>query len=875
MAVKIWRALALAALTAPLFHCGPSVETYPNAPVILITVDTLRSDRLPAYGFDGLTTPAFDALARDGLTFERAYAPAPLTLPSHAGMMTGLLPPVLGVRDNTGFVLDDSFETLAERLKASGYQTAAFVSSMVLRRATGMAQGFDRYDDDFAAERPDLVGRFPERRGDHTLNAASQWLARREDRPFFLWIHLYDPHAPYAPPKPHAADYLGEIAYVDTLLGSFWTQLKQEGLYDRAVIALLSDHGEGLGDHGEREHGMLLYREALQVPFFLKLPGRRHAGARPPEPVSVLDVRPTLEAAVGLEPARGQGRSLLDPDRLRGDRVLYAESLYAQLHFGWRAQQSAIRESLHLIEGGETELYDLLVDPAERDNLFGSRRIPQAMIDAIAEVGEGESAVAAISEEDRAMLASLGYTGGFDLGDSAKSLTFADLVALKETVAEIQRDMNDGAYEKAEKQLEDLLLKTPDLQDAKALLGIAYKAQNKRAKAELMLMEALAVAPSDYNLLAHLAEVKLDLGKREEAGAAVLKAAEFEPVPVARALLPKLLERQMYREAASLAEKAVAREPALAYGRFTLGRVAALKGDFAAAADHLESAAELFSEDAQPKLLVSTLVFLADAYERSNRPEQGLKALGRALELDPSIGQTRLALAEAYLRRGRSGDADRVLEEGLADAPDDPGLLAQMAALQLRLGRGERARALAAQALAKDAAIAAGPLCYAYIRYAPPHIARPFVESVAAKAPASPYPLFALGRLDHAERRYASARDQLRACMARLGEAPDPKLLEEACFYLGDAEANMGNPTEARAYFAKAVELNPPSARNQLTLAALYVKLDQTSQAIELVEAWLRRFPAKNNYFSAHQMMRDFKLADKAEEYLKKAESLR
>jgi len=870
-----WRqALALAALALPLCFCGRGAGTFSDAPVILVTVDTLRSDRLSVYGYEALATPAFEALAADGVTFDRAYAPIPLTLPSHATIMTGLLPPRHGVRDNTGYALGEDFQTLAERLQGEGYDTAAFVSSMVLRRATGMAQGFDVYDDSFDAGEPGLVSRFAERRGDVTLSAAKRWLGNRAERPFFLWVHLYDPHAPYAPPKPYSATYDGETAYTDSLLGRFFDTLKEQDLYDRALVIVASDHGEGLGDHGEKEHGMLLYREALQVPLLVKYPGRAQAGIRVDRPVDLSDLRPTVETALGLEPAESDGFPLVDPGASPRDRALYAESLYAQLHFGWHAQKSAIREALHLIEGGETELYDLIEDPGETRNLYGSKGIPDAMTQAIEKWGEGASATVAVSEEDRAMLASLGYTGGFDLGDSVKALTFPELIQLKETVADCERDIAGGRYAQAQEKLEGLLLKTPDLQDAKALLAIALKAQDKREDAERMLMEALAGAPSDANLLAHLADVKLALDKRQDAAAAARKAAESDPVAAARALLPKFFEARMMPAAAFLAERAAAVDPDQAYARFVLGRTAAMQGDPKTAVDHLEHAAELFGESRQTRLLVSALVFLSESYEQLGEREQALSALERALETEPGIAQTRSVLADFYWRAERRDQAVGLLEEGLALASGDPGLTSQLASFKLRLGERDEAARLAERALAVNADAAAGPLCYAFVKFAPPELAREIAAKAASGAPASPYPPYVQARLDHAERKYGSARVKLRDTLEKIKARPDLQLLSDTLYYLGDVEASTGNADQARAYFHQAVNVDPRSPRNQIALAALYIKAGDPERGVALLDAWLERFPAKQNYLTAHQVLTDLKLPEKAAAYLQKAQGM-
>lgn len=261
--------------------CGRTPPAAVRIPVVVVSVDTLRADHLPVYGYRGVQTPALDALGRDSIVFTNAYSNVPLTLPSHAALLTGLLPFENGVRDNIGFRLAPARRTLATLLQSASYATGAAVSSYVLRADRGLAAGFDYYDDSM----PNNPTR--ERAGMESAAALAKWGGAVRDRPLFLFLHIYEPHAPYTPPEPFAsryasAPYDGEIAAADAAVGSFVDFLKRAGLYDRAILVFLSDHGEGLGDHGEEEHGVFLYREALRVPSFSNGPARpaRDRGSR-------------------------------------------------------------------------------------------------------------------------------------------------------------------------------------------------------------------------------------------------------------------------------------------------------------------------------------------------------------------------------------------------------------------------------------------------------------------------------------------------------------------------------------------------------------------------------------------------------------------
>ena len=388
-----WRPPALALLLlAATWGCGRDPGSEPAAPpdladaggddgpppIILVSIDTLRSDRLPAYGYAAGATPAIDALAADSILFERAYAHVPLTTPSHASILTGLLPPAHGVRDNLGYRLEAAaLPYLPRLLRQAGYATGAAVSAHSLRGEAGFADGFDFYEDRIPVPARAGLGGI-QRPGAATLAAALGWLRSNGGKPFFLLLHLFEPHTPWAPPEPfasrHASAYDGEVAAADAVLAELVAELRRLGAYDRAAIVLLSDHGEGLGEHGEEEHGVLLYREALQVPLLVKLPGGKRAGERLAAPVQLVDVAPTLLELAGLPRPPGlDGRSLLSVSADEPPRPVYGESWYSRLHFGWSELGSLIEGSWHLIDGPDPELYDLAADPGETDNLIGRR----------------------------------------------------------------------------------------------------------------------------------------------------------------------------------------------------------------------------------------------------------------------------------------------------------------------------------------------------------------------------------------------------------------------------------------------------------------------------------------------------------------------
>lgn len=408
-----------AALLVPI-GCGggasPDREpTFDGAPILLISVDTLRSDHLPAYGYEHVDTPHIDALRRDAVLFARAYSHSPITLPSHTSMLTGLLPADHGVRNNIGFTFDASrHATVPQLLRERGYVSGAAVSAYVLRRETGLAAPFDAWDDAFLVQGPAADANL-ERRGAATVAAARGFIAAHAERPFFYFLHLFEPHTPYEPPEPYRSRYElaydGEIASADAALGELFSYLREVGIYDRAVIVLLSDHGEGLGDHGEAEHGIFLYREVIQVPLIIKLPGNLRAGSTVEEPVQLIDLLPTLVPMVGGAVPDGlAGRNLFSPRDEEDPEAIVAETLVPRIHFGWSELWSVIVGRHQLIVAPRPELYDLVDDPAQRHNLVESRRADTARLARLLEPhlkGHGEPVT--IDPDEARRLRALGY----------------------------------------------------------------------------------------------------------------------------------------------------------------------------------------------------------------------------------------------------------------------------------------------------------------------------------------------------------------------------------------------------------------------------------------------------------------------------------
>src|ERR1700674_1346414 len=554
---------AIMALAVIVAGCrrAPAAMTFPGAPIVLISIDTLRPDHLPAYGYRGVATPAVDALRRDALLFERVYCHYPMTLPSHVSLLTGELPPVHGVRDNSGFPFDSSRHSFLPRLlKQAGYDTGAVVSASVLAAGTGLAAGFDVYDDRMPAARG--LGVEAKRPGTESVRAALDWVrGRAAGHPFFLFLHLYEPHAPYDPPEPFASRYRaspydGAIAAADAAVGELLRELGRMGIYDRAVVMLLSDHGEGLGEHGEQQHGMYLYRATLQVPLLLKLPGSRLGGGSVTAPAQLIDVTPTLARLAGAPVPPGlAGENLLEVGGVATGaagaaadaRPIYAETLGPRLPFGWSELPSLIEGRLHLQDGPEPELFDLAADPGEtRNRLAGERRAFAAMRQAIRGIYRPPAAPRPVDAETARQLAALGYVGATagtpgtlgapgGLGALPKGplpdprRRRAELETLDDAMAAIER----GRWAAAAPLLPRLLAANPRMPDVQILLATTLERLGRNQEAADGYRRAVAAADGAPITALVAARALLQLGRIKEAGNLAKLARGAETAAVA------------------------------------------------------------------------------------------------------------------------------------------------------------------------------------------------------------------------------------------------------------------------------------------------------------------------------------------------------
>jgi arylsulfatase A-like enzyme/Tfp pilus assembly protein PilF len=552
-------ALVVASFVAlSIMGCGQSEEPQPESTVeepgtrvldgverddlnvILITIDTLRSDRVSCYGSDLVDTPNIDSFASEGVLFSNAASTVPFTLPAHSSILTGLYPPGHGVRENVGYTLDASIPTLAEVLSNGGWSTAGFVSAFVLDRRWGIGRGFDHYFDDFDLkdfDTPNLSS--VQRSGDVTIAESIQWLdGRPQDSPFFLWLHLYDPHDPYTPPEPFKSQhpqrpYDGEVAYTDSLIGDFRRALEERGLLSSSLVILTSDHGEGLGDHGEAMHGFFIYDTTIHVSLIVRPPAAADAGRVVDSAVSHVDIFPTILDAVGLNaPDRVHGQSLLPAilgEDLGPDRSVYSESLYPLLHYGWAPLRSLRTGSRKLISAPRPEVYDIVLDRREERNLSyeepGVRsQLEESLADLRTKIETGGPAPGSapdIDPETLAQLQALGYAagqGGVSLEEETDRPRAdpKDKITIHRTIMRAQSLMREDA-ETAERTLLAVLNADPDILDAHQMLGQITTVQHRYEEALGHFRRALELDSAHKNSLMGMASSYRALGRKEEA----------------------------------------------------------------------------------------------------------------------------------------------------------------------------------------------------------------------------------------------------------------------------------------------------------------------------------------------------------------------
>src|SRR5262245_22460501 len=691
-------------------RAGTSRDSSRDRPnVLLVTIDTLRADHVGCYGYTNATTPTMDGLAKRGVRFETAVAHAPLTGPSHASILTGLIPLSHGFRNNSGFILAPEVKTVAQDFRNGGYHTAGFVSGFPLDRRFGFDRGFETYDDHLPKGNDRRRTPYVERFADATTDAVLRWLATASPRgaqpstPWFLWVHYYDPHAPYEPPVADLADryrrspYDGEIAFVDRQLGRLLQALDAGGETSRTIMLVTADHGESLGEHGEGTHGIFLYDATLRVPWIMAGP-QIAAGRVSPTIARSIDVLPTLLDYAGL-PQRSDvdGRSLrraADGEPM-SDAPAYAESLYSELELGWAPLHAWRTAGFKFIKAPHPELYDLQTDPSEKSNRAGEQATRVSDLSSQLEVAlqhpTPSTPAQSVDSETADRLRALGYVSGAHASRPAGA-ALRDPKDGVRLLPRLNRGMSAARSEPelAIRDLTAVLEEDPGLSMARRTRAVAYAAAGRHelAIADLRVLDKEGeLTPEDAVVLG---DNLLAAGRLEEAALILLRAERENPSfpqPLISLAAVRIQEHK-YDEAAAACERVLKLVPDHIEALRRLGDLALLREDLNAAAARYARILELDAGD------VPAMTKLGVVRMRSRRPDEAMRLFREAIGREPENAEALLYLAGALASAGRSADALPYFARAIKADPSSTMALNGLGLARLDLG--DRAGAAAA-----------------------------------------------------------------------------------------------------------------------------------------------------------------------------------
>ncbi len=696
-------ALALAVIVVVLvLGRGPAQYN-----VLLISIDTLRPDHLGCYGYEHIETPNIDGLAEEGFLFLDVIATVPLTLPSHASLLTGLLPTTSGVRDNGTFVLSDQFTTLPEIFSELDYTTGAFVATFVLDSRFGLDQGFEVYDDDMGSQSQQSAFLWPERRADAVNDTALKWFARAQE-PFFAFVHYYDPHDPYTPPQAFADAYPenlydGEIAYTDSILGDLLSTLKANDLYDNTLIVLVSDHGEGLNEHNEPGHAVQIYESTMRVALMVKLPkgyrlgGDLEAPAKIDYPVQLIDVFPTVLELVDVEPEHSVDGVSLVPV-LKGDRIdsrmLYFESMYPYFYFKWSPLRGVRHNNWKYILAPEEELYDLAEDPGELNNLAPAR-IERAdemranlMVMAGRETEALESARTSMSQEDVHKLMALGYLAGgrpklpenIEPGGRDPKYMMKDL---EKYLWGGRKYFDNGDFEGAAGLFGQMVLRDPGNPQAHVHLAKALMEMGEIDIAQAEFRKAIEIDSTHSSAFFPMANIMRQQGKLDRALFYLRLGASLsmETPDVLSSMGAVYVEKGEPDSAIQVLEQALELNPKDPMALQNMGQAYLAKNQPEKAMQWFRATLEV-----QPRN-VKALGNIARVFIQRGQPDSTIYYFERARQADPADATVLANLGSAYCQKGMPAEAGEAFESALQYEPGNTMALFGLAAVRAQEGK--------------------------------------------------------------------------------------------------------------------------------------------------------------------------------------------
>ncbi|MBN2372423.1 tetratricopeptide repeat protein [bacterium] len=763
--------------------------------LLLITVDTLRADHLGCYGYKSIKTPNIDRLASEGVLFSRAITPVPITLPSHASIMTGLYPAQHGVRNNGNFSLAGQAVTLAEIMKGYGYQTGACVGSFVLDSVFGLDQGFDYYDDNFNPGKKRASALHNERKAADVNRAALHWLQKNKDNRFFLWLHYYDPHSPYFPPVSFAFDYKdclydGEIAYVDYCLGELFDQIEQMGLKDKTVIVFTADHGEGLGEHNELTHAIFIYDSTLRVPLIIKAPALPERGKAVPSMVSTMDIMPTVLEILDLKSVTGlAGKSLMP--LINGGKSgeihtkLLCESLCPELNFGWSRLEGIRTPEWKYISAPVSELYRFDTDQGERKNILQQGGDDHAKWKTALENIKGEYPPAFESLQASKMdpvteqrLKSLGY-----IWTQAKAdIEGGEAVPDPKDKIHIMNYLDDGMgyliigqYDRAIEEFQKIINDDPDNMAAYFHLGWAYEEKGDIGQAEVFFKKVIEIDPGHSDVYNHLGLIQYLRGEWDQALTAFKTSLDlFEYAEVYYNISLVYQKKGMNGDAVKAIKKAIELDPDYAEAWNQLGNLYMESGDIQGAAEQFEKAIDLDPEH------VTAHNNLGLIYSRMGQTEDAIKEFHEAARLDPNSAEAHNNLGSLYLGKGLYEQARSELEKALEIRPDYKKAMINSGMLYLRLNDLLKAEGLFKKVIEMDSS---------------------FTEAYVQ-----------LGYLYMTRKEFDKALSSFQEMMR--SHPDDPK----SHYYLGKAYQALGQTNKAIESWRRAIELEPDLAGAHLDI---------------------------------------------------------
>ena len=772
--------------------------------VLVITTDTTRADHIGCYGNRGVRTPVIDQLAREGVLCAHATTPSPSTMPAHSSLMTGLYPFHHGVRANGTFRLQDEVTTLAERLKPEGYNTGAFISAFVLDSRFGLDQGFDLYHDDLTKGMQYSDNMFRERAAELTNEQATKWLREHagEDKPFFMWVHYFDPHAVYMAPEPFRSEYKhspynGEIAYVDSQIGALLSQLEELGVRDRTLVVYTSDHGEGLGEHGEQTHSLLIYDGTLHVPMIWHAPAGIPLGKLLERQTCLIDVVPTTLYLLGKDIPEGLDGINLCEQPAESKRAVQIETIATMTMHGWAPLIGVRREDYKYILAPTPELYDLVEDPRELKNLHDDtpdlvQELRTQLVSWLGDdpylAGKGGIELGKIEVDEAAMrkLAALGYikTTSDDDEPVTQRLDPKNQVLQWEMVQQAIHKKAEGDPLTAITMLESVLAESPGDVYSRSILANTYEqvGDSERAMANLQL--AIESEPNNEGLWLSVAGIRLMERKFEEAESALVKALEIEP------------------------------ESAQAY--LMRGQIAINRGQEAEAIRLYKQAADMDPGTVGPgaynALGIVHLVY--------GRFEEARQAFNDAIRLDSLNGAAHDGLANILIHEGKSEEAMRELQIALRFDPNQKRALATLASLLSQQGEQDQALNVAEKALkvAPKFATLHNNLGLIYRRKNQLDLAEKHYKLAIEYEPHQDEPYINLAQLYRRQGKEDEAIDQFLAAINASPWRPNAIALVN----LGSHHFDKKEFAKALAFYLKALQVNPDYAIAHRNLASIF-----------------------------------------------------